>query len=126
MESISNMYNFSVQYDKEPSGKWGSSEASFSQNAKNESLSSGLLKTFFFSPFAYDCSASVWLINPERFDHADFTWPLQPVEWSIIYNKNTMDTRGGVLLRPFQIQSWIIIGIIFMFGLLVIFIFHER
>ena len=126
LESIGNMYNFTVRFDEEPSGKWFANGISFSQSAINESISTGLLKTFFFSPTEYDCAASWWLINSERIEHVDISWPFRPLEWSLIYNENTMDTRGGVLLRPFQSQSWRFIVILFLFGFCVILMIYCR
>lgn len=114
MNYIGNLYNFTYEIDKELSGKWGNLDFEFDTDPTSNN--SGLVENFLFKDNDYDCALSNFYMKLIREQYWESAWPFQPFRLYLIYNKNTFDTRGSVLLRPFKTNSWTFIILLFSFG----------
>ena len=91
MNFVGNLYNFTVQYDREPSGKWGNMEFSFDGMPAEDY---GLIENLMFTENGYDCAVSQWLMKAKRTEFVDFSWPFPPSKYFIVYNTRQLGSTG--------------------------------
>ena len=121
IEYIGNLYNFTYVIDKDNSGRWGDLDFQFD----NLYAESNLLENFIFIDNNYDSILIEWRYKRDRIPYVDFLWPMKTLQHSLVYNANTMDTRGDVLLKPFKNSTWFFISAILSIGCIVLFSFSA-
>ena len=103
--ALEKMYNFTMRYDKETSGKWGSQPINgtfYDKDAKFEGVFNAIING------SYDISPTSWNPNEERTLWFDFTQSFQQRKFSLIFNLGQKNLYWLLFFAPLRPSSWIV------------------
>ena len=104
LTNLGQMYNFSMQYDREPNGKWGTQPIKgtfLDPNATFEGIFGAVINE------SYDIAPTSWNPNYERSLWLDFTQSFLLRKFSLIFNLRQKNLYWFVFFAPFTNGSWI-------------------
>ena len=104
LTNLGQMYNFSMQYDRESNGKWGTQPIKgtfLDQNATFEGIFGAVINE------SYDIAPTSWNPNYERSLWLDFTQSFLLRKYSLIFNLHQKNLYWFVFLAPFTHGTWI-------------------